>query len=201
MQTRIQELEDDLRRFKQGQGNNANSSSSTMSTLSTKIQELQQLTSDLADAQSKLTTTTNRLQDATDLLSAYANLQYREWSSTNGLSVAANSYASTPASVRISSATGRLEVGFGGSMNSGNGYFLYSITGDSSGVVVARDAVRNSLAQRVGVTGGASFIGSSFNSLVVSVPKNETLTVSVEMFAVTDQTYFFGAKIQARVAP
>lgn len=172
-QRRILDLEANLARFEKSSGNSGRASTSTMSTLSSQVAVLQ----------------------------AVANVQYNEWSSSSGATQGSSGWLGAPTSVRITSPTGRLEVGFGGSMNSGNGIFAYSITGDSSGTIVNRDTVRGNYAQRVAVSGGASFIGSAFNTVIVSVPANEALTVRCEMFSNEGSAYFYGARILARVAP
>lgn len=187
IQNRLEALEDSFRRSSQSQGNAGRASTSAMATVSGQVKTLQQ--------------TTSTLKGVTDTLTAMQEVDYAEWQNANGVTTGAVGWMSTPASVQVSSPTGRLEVEFGGSLNSGNGYFVYNIVGPRSGTVVSRETVRNNPAQRVGCMGGASFVGSGSKSVVVSVPKNEVLTVSVEVFSANTTTYLFGASIRARVTP
>lgn len=222
MQTRIGSLEDDIRRYKQAQGNGANSSTSTLALLSAKVQQLQILadqlstttadlstttknlsktTADLSTTTDNLTKTTADLKTVTDLLSSFAEVAYDEWSLNAGYTLGATGWAASRVSVNITSTTGRLEIGYGGSVNSGNATFVYNVVGATSGTIYARDTVRANYARRVAVSGGASFIQSGFNTVVVTVPKGERVTVTNQMYSESSTTYFFGAKIQARVAP
>lgn len=208
MQTRIGSLEDELRRYKQAQGNGANASTSTLALLSKKVQELQILAKDLSTTTSGLSTTTSNLTKATadlkvvtDLLASFAEVAYDEWSLNTGYTLGAVGWAASRVSVNITSPTGRLEIGYGGSVNSGNATFVYNVVSADSGTVYGRDTVRANYARRVAVSGGASFIASGASTVVVNVPKGERLTVTNQMYSESATTYFFGAKIQARVAP
>lgn len=133
------------------------------------------------------------------LLTALANVQYAEW--TGGATGFSGWYPGTVASVNLTSPSGRIEIGFGGSLNGGNGYFCYSITGAQSGVIVDRAVVQANPARRIAASGGASFTASGHNQLVETVPVDESLTVKVELYAADTFVYFFGAHIFARVAP
>lgn len=138
------------------------------------------------------------IQNQVNLLTAIAYVQYAEF--TTGMTGFAG-FAVSPVSVGIKSSTGRIEIGYGGSLNGGTGYFVYQIVGETSGVVVSRIAVQANPAQRVAVSGGAAFAPSGFKNVIVEVPKDELLTVSLEIYATDAFTYFFGGSIQARVAP
>lgn len=138
------------------------------------------------------------IQAQVNLLTAIAYVQYAEF--TTGLT-GFTGFTTSPAAVAINSSTGRIEIGYGGSLNGGTGYFVYQVTGATSGVVINRTTVQANPAQRVAVSGGASFAPSGFKSVIVSVPPNENLTVSLEIYATDNFTYFFGGSIQARVAP
>lgn len=215
MQQRIGSLEDEIRRYKQSQANSARASGSTLALLSTKVQQLQVLadelsttttgltktTSDLSITTANLTKTTADLKGVTDLLASFAEVAYDEWSLNAGYTLGSVGWAASRVSVNITSPTGRLEIGYGGSVNSGNATFVYNVVGADSGAIYGRDTVRANYARRVAVSGGASFIASGSSTVVVTVPKNERLTVTNQMYSESSTTYFFGAKIQARVAP
>lgn len=173
LQQRLGNVEDLLSRFMASQQNAANAATSALALLSKQVQ----------------------------LLEAEANVQYNEWQNLNGITGFTGFYSPAVASVQISSPSGRIEVGFGGSLNSGNGYFCYSVTGAKSGTVVAASTVQQNYAERVAVSGGASFTASAFNTVLVNVPANEVMTVKVELYAASSMTYFFGARISARVTP
>ncbi len=172
-QQRILNLERSVTRFEQSIQNSVNSISSVGNVLSSQVQTL----------------------------NAVANVQYQKWTNATGVTGIHGFYGTTTASVQVASPTGRLEVGFGGSLNSGNGYFCYSITGATSGVVVDRNTVFADYAQRVAVSGGASFTPSAFNTVIIPVPVNDVLTVKSELYSSDGFAYFFGASILARVAP
>lgn len=138
-----------------------------------------------------------KIQAQVDLLTAIATVQYAEF--TTGRTGFAG-FTASPASVGITTSTGRLEIGYGGALNGGTGYFVYQVS-SFSGVVIDRAAVQANPAQRVAVSGGSSFAPSGYKSVVVTVPANQPLTVSLEIYATDTFTYFFGGSIQARVAP
>lgn len=194
IQRELEALKTDFKRYKDSQGNAGRAGSSTMATLSGQVASLTQTTQ-------QLTSVTTSLSGVTTTLSAVANVQYAEWVSSTGSTLGTSGWLVAPASVRVTSPTGRLEVGFGGSLNSGNGTFAYQIVGDSSGTIVNRTDVRNNMAQRASLSGGASFTPSIFNTVILSVPKNEPLTVTAQLYSESATTYFYGARILARVAP
>ena len=132
-------------------------------------------------------------------LNALASVSYAE--TTTGVSGFTGFYSGSVPTVTVTSPTGRLEVGFGGSLNGGNGYFCYSITGATSGSVVSRATVQANPARRVAVSGGAGFAPSGYKTVIETVPKDEELTVKVEFYAEDNYVYFFGGSIMARVAP
>lgn len=87
-------------------------------------------------------------------------------------------YSGSPASVALVPVTDQLEIGFGGALNGGDGYFCYSVADNVTGaVIINRATVLAAPAERVAVTGGASFAPSGWRSTVVTVPK-QPLTVS-----------------------
>lgn len=111
-------------------------------------------------------------------------------------------YPTSPASVIIDSITPRIEIGFGGALNGGDGYFCYSVVNSQTGsVVVARASVLTNPAERVAVSGGASFAPSGWKTTVVDVPSGVPLTVSLELNTGSTFTYFFGGSILVRRLP
>lgn len=101
-------------------------------------------------------------------------------------------------SVKISSPTGRIEIKWGGSMNGGNGYLVYSVKNNDSGAtIVDRSDVQGDFTQRIAMSGGASFTPSAFNSIVVSVPADTLVVVQLEFYAADAYVYFAGGSIQA----
>lgn len=146
-----------------------------------------------------LSSVVTSLSSVVATLQAISNVQYGEMGEATNFSGFFNGSRPTLA---ITSPTGRLEVGYGGSLNSGNGYFVYSVTNRSTGqVYISRDSVQSSPAQRVAVSGGASFAPSGYKNVVVNVPANTPLNVSLELYTGDSFTYFMGGSILARVAP
>lgn len=149
------------------------------------------------------------LQDAlaqvegnTNTLLALAEVEYDSFSTPTGGPTGTSGFYTSPASVTISTPTGNLDIDFGGALNSGDGYFVYSITGAVTGVIVNRTTVQADPSQRVAVSGGASFAPSGWgNASVTGLPVDEVLTVALEIYGASTFTYFFGGSIRARVAP
>ena len=178
VERRILDAERDAARRKEGELNANKQGQSSMGLLSEQVRDL-------------------TAQVAT--LNALASVSYAE--TTTGVSGFTGFYSSPVPTVIVTSSTGRLEVGFGGSLNGGNGYFCYSITGVTSGSVVSRTTVQANPARRVAVSGGAAFAPSGYKTVIQTVPKDEGLTVKVEFYAENNYVYFFGGSIMARVAP
>lgn len=104
----------------------------------------------------------------------------------------------------LSTPTGRLEIQFGGSMNGGDGYFVFSVvnTATPATVYVNRATMQTDPTQRIAVSGGASFAPSGYRTAVVNgLPINTNVTVTLEYYAVTTFTYFFGGNLLVRPAP
>lgn len=133
------------------------------------------------------------------ILNASANVQYSEFNNTIG--GFSGWYGGSLPTITLSSPTGRIELGYGGVLNGGDGYFCYSITGQTSGTIVARGTILASPARRVAVTGGASFAPSGWHSGVVSVPANELLTIQLQINVSSSAVSVFGGSIYARVTP
>jgi len=178
VERRILDAERDAARRKEGELNANKQGQSSMGLLSEQVRDL-------------------TAQVAT--LNALASVSYAE--TTTGVSGFTGFYSGSVPTVTVTSPTGRLEVGFGGSLNGGNGYFCYSITGATSGSVVSRATVQANPARRVAVSGGAGFAPSGYKTVIETVPKDEGLTVKVEFYAEDNYVYFFGGSIMARVAP
>jgi len=136
------------------------------------------------------------LQDAVDTLTALADVQYAEF--TTGVTGFTGFYTGVVPVTNVTSPTGRIEIGFGGSLNGGDGYFCYSVTTGAGAVIVNRATVQANPARRVAVTGGASFAPSGYKQVIVSVPIATPLVVKLELFASTAFTYFFGGSILCR---
>lgn len=175
-------------------------------TLATTVSTLATTVSGLATAQATLTAQQATLdaQQATlaaqvDLLTAIADVQYAE--TTTGRDGFTGFYTGALPTVELSSPSGRIEVAYGGSLNGGEGYFCFSVTGATSGAIVTAAAVQANPARRVAVTGGASFAPSGHRSMVVTVPADEVMTVTLAYYAADTYVYFFGGSILARVTP
>ena len=157
------------------------------------------LIADLAATQDDLATAQGTLADQVALLAAVADVQYAE--TTTGHDGFTGFYTGALPTVELSSPSGRIEVAYGGSLNGGEGYFCFSVTGATSGAIVTAAAVQANPARRVAVTGGASFAPSGHRSMVVTVPADEVMTVTLAYYAADTYVYFFGGSILARVTP
>lgn len=138
----------------------------------------------------------DNIQATVDLLLKLSTVQYAEF--TTGLTGFTGFYTGALPQVTVTSPTGRIEIGFGGALNSGSGYFCYSVTTTTGSVVVNRATVQASPAQRVAVSGGASFAPTGYKTIIVSAPKDTALVVKLEIFTDSTFTYFFGGSILAR---
>jgi len=153
----------------------------------------------LAEQIKTLADTVTSLQEVTEKLRSVAVLNYVEF--TTPLGDFSNWYPGTAASVDVTSITGRLELNYGGSLNGGSGYFVVSITDTETGdVVLSRETGLENPAQRVAVTGGASFSPSGYKTLIADVPTNTPLTVKLELNAQDNFTYFMGGSLLVRDA-
>ncbi|QAB18797.1 hypothetical protein Leucomu_13545 [Leucobacter muris] len=141
------------------------------------------------------------LTETVEMLRAVADVRYAEFTDQKQLSQ--GSWAAGMPAVQVTSPTGRIEITFGGSVNNGDGYFCYTITGQNAGVIVTRDSVRENPARRVGVSGGATFQPTGYKTVILQVPIGEPVTVRLEVLAVNayPNLYVFGGSVSARVAP
>jgi len=142
------------------------------------------------------------LQAQTDLLNSYAVIEYAEF--TNWITGFGGYYTGAVPTIKITTPTGRIRLGFGGAANGGDTRFLYSITGATSGVIVGRDSILTNFARIVAVSGGASYTPSGYLQTVLTVPANEELTIRLELWVnPPDAAYiaFAGGSISAQVAP
>jgi hypothetical protein len=172
--------------------------------VSSSISALSRGVSGLIASVTRLTSDTaanfNRQQTQIATLNSLANTLSAEF--TYGITGFTGWYSSSPASFFIESPTNRMEIGFGGSLNGGSGYFAYSVTVVPAGtVVVDRATILANPAQRVAVSGGASFAPSGWKTVVIDVPAGTTLQVSLELNTDSEFTYFFGGSILARPLP
>lgn len=140
-----------------------------------------------------------KLAEITNLLVEMSEVQYSEF--TAGLTGFIG-FTDSPLrpKVEITSSTGRIEISYGGTLNGGDCYFCYSIVSGATPIVTRANVLANP-AQRVAISGGASFAPSGYRSMVLDVPKNELLTITLEMYADSNFAYFFGGSISARVVP
>lgn len=151
----------------------------------------------IQQAQQDIISQNNKIQDQQDLLADAANVQSNSFSNNSGYVVNSGWYGGSMPSVTLSTRTGRLQVQYGGSFNSGNGVFVYSVVrNDTGAAVINRTTVFNDYSKRVAGTGGAAFIGSGFASTVLTgMPKDVSLTVKLEFYATANGTYLFGGSI------
>lgn len=138
-----------------------------------------------------------KLQEQVATLLAMQRREYAEWVSWV---TGSTGWYPSPCSVLITSSTGRIEVGYGGSLNGGNGYFCYSVARVSDGaVLVDRAVIQGSPARRVAVTGGASFTPSGWRTAPVDVPVDVQVRVALEIYGGSTATNFAGGAVSARV--
>jgi hypothetical protein len=145
----------------------------------------------------QLNSQVEQLNTTTDTLLALQTAAYSEF--TTGIAASGVGFMVSPTSVSLTSSTGRVEIGFGGALNSGQGYFCYQIIANGS-TYISRVTTQANIAQRVAITGGASFTPSGFNTVVVAVPVNQTLVISLEMYSGLAGTFFAGGGIRATVS-
>lgn len=143
--------------------------------------------------------------EITTLLAEVANVKEAEFADgvagVSGPTGFTGYFGATMASVTLTSITGVIEIGFGGSLNGGDGYFVYSITDTTTGLpVVDRATVLANPAQRVAVSGGASFTPSGWKTVFVTVPAGDTLVVNLELNTASTGTFFYGGSIMAHTA-
>lgn len=133
-------------------------------------------------------------------LNGIAQSWYNE--STTGVSTTGFSTSGSRPSSNVSSPTGRIEVTFGGSLNSGQGYFLLTVVrNDTGAVIVDRAAMLQNPAQRIAIAGGASFAPSGYRSQIFNVPTNVSCLVRLEYYGDSTDTYFFGGSLLVKVSP
>jgi len=154
------------------------------------------LKDDVSRENSSTSANLGKLQEQVKTLQDLAVIEYSEF--TTPLTGSSGWYPS-PAATFIYSSTGRVEIGFGGSLNGGTGYFCYSIY--DADPIVSRETILENPAQRVAVSGGAGFAPSGFKTAIVYVPKGRSLTIRLEVYGSDSFTYFFGGSIYARLAP
>ena len=178
-------------------------SASTLSGLQKQISELRKI----ADEQAQILVQQGyTLQDIENIQADQAELQkvyYNEFNNPSGVGDFIGFYPNTTPSVNLTSKTGRIEINYGGSLNGGNGYFCYSVVSatDPSIVWVDRAIILANAAQRVAISGGASFTPSGYRSTIVDIPANVELTVRLQLWAENRGVYFFGGSLLVRVSP
>lgn len=135
---------------------------------------------------------------------ALQQVYYNEFNNISGeVSGFIGFFPGTTPSVTLTTKSGRMQIDFGGALNGGNGYFCYSVTSaDSSGIVwVDRSQIVNNAAQRVAVSGGASFAPSGFRTTVVEIPPGRRVVVRLHLWAENANVTFFGGNVLVRALP
>lgn len=152
----------------------------------------------LAGQIAQLSSVVAQLTSVTNTLAAASNVQYGELGQIGNFS---GFYGGARPTFLITSASGRIEIAYGGSIGGGSGYFVYSITNPATGAtIVSRDTVLANAAARVAVTGGASFAPSGYKTAIINVPANTTVRVTLE-FSVQDTfCTVFGSSLLVRGA-
>lgn len=139
------------------------------------------------------------IRSSIDRLNSLSVSSYDEF--TTGITAGGVGFIAAPVLIRIKSASGRLRLTYGGALNSGQGYYLFQVTGATSGVLFNRTVIQANPAKRVAITGGASFTPSGSTSVLIEVPPNENLAITLEGYSGLTGTYFAGGSILAEVAP
>lgn len=140
-----------------------------------------------------------KAQIAIDRLEAISQSAYIEFSV--GITGSGVGFLVSPGDTSLIVPTGHLKLTYGGSLNSGQGYYVYQVTATLSGTIMSRSTVQANPAQRVAITGGASFTPSGSTSVLLNVPKDELITVSLELYSGLAGSYFAGGSLLAEVAP
>lgn len=183
VESALQGLEGAASRRAQGETNANKGSTSDFKTLAKQVRDTVATVATLKDVVAKLVAAGTAVVSET----------------TAGVTGFAGFYTGTRPSVQISSPTGRLQIDFGGSLNGGTGYLVYSITNPINGeVIVNRATLQGNPARRIAISGGSSFAPSSFRTAFESVPADTTVAVTLEMYATDTFTYFLGGSIAAR---
>lgn len=162
-----------------------NNSSSTTGALA----RLSQQVSDIASVNAGL-------QDAVARLEAAGQVAQSE-SQPNAVLNNVGFYNGTRPQVKMTSPTGRIQVQFGGSINSGNAAIVFNATGADGQSYMSRDTMRDNYAQRVALSGGAAFTPSGYRSFVLNVDPGVEVTLTLEVYAFNTGVYFVGGSIQA----
>lgn len=197
VESEIETLRAEITSMQNRQGGNSATNVGTLARLSTSIQALQRAQADLQTAQSDLQTAQLDLKNQQDLLTAASRVSSNE--TTTQRTGFTGYYGAAALSVTVTSPTGRIEVQFGGSLNSGNGYFVFGITrNDTGATVLAREDIRTNPARRIALSGGASFTPSAYKSAVANVPANVECTVQLFYYAEQSTVYFYGGSLLVR---
>ena len=153
----------------------------------------------LAGQIAQLSSVVAQLTSVTNTLAAASNVQYGEMGAASNFS---GFYGGSRPSYLITSASGRIEIGYGGSLNGGNGYICYQVVNlDTGAVIVNRNTIQQSPSRRIAITGGASFTPSGYRTEIVDVPVDANLRVTVQLYASDTYVAFLGSSVQAKVTP
>lgn len=145
-----------------------------------------------------------QLQQRVKVLSAQAVQYYSSNNTTyappGAAGVAAWVTAARP-SVQLSSPTGRIKISFGVAVNNGNGIAGYSVVDSNTGAVyVDKTSFLGNQAASIYLSGGASFTPTGFKALIVTVPQDTAITVTLEMYCSDGFAYFFSPNLLVEVA-
>ena len=184
----------DLERIGGSVGNSKTDSNSALSSLRGQVKEI-------AEAQILLGTQQDQIEAQNAYLTSLATVASD--TDSTGATGFTGFYGGTRPAVTISTPTGKFDINFGGSLNSGNGYFVYSIVDTATSTIyVDRATMQVDPSRRVAITGGASFAPSGYRSAIQDgLPIDVNLLVTLEYYAATTTVYILGGSIVVRPAP
>jgi len=190
---RIETLDTMLTRGKQDQANNNYQLNGSINVINEQVRLIR-------EQQDSIRLTVEQLAVQQALLTSYQVVRYADSDSTS--TNFSGWYTGSLPSVTLASATGRIEVGYGGSLNGGNGYICYQVVNlDTGAVIVNRNTIQQSPSRRIAITGGASFTPSGYRTEIVDVPVDANLRVTVQLYASDTYVAFLGSSVQAKVTP
>lgn len=179
----LNNLANKVNNFISDQTNKNRANNTNIQTLSSQVSGLATTQAALSAQQATLQAASTSASDSTSSGGTVSNVGY---------------YGGARPTVTIPVPTGRLEIQFGGSMNSGNAYFVFSATGESGAVYMTRDAMRDDVTKRLAISGGASFTPSTYATQVINVTPGDNVTVTLQFYAVTAGAYFAGGSLLVR---
>lgn len=197
---RLTEMETLLQRKSLDDVNTNKQQNSTINALNRQLSAIANSVATANSAATQAGLAAGQANTAVDRLNGIAQSWYAE--STTGVTTTGFSTSGTRPSVIANSPTGRIEVTFGGSANNGNCYFVLTVVRNSdSASIVNRDTMRQNPAQRIAISGGASFAPSGYRSQIITVPANTDILVRLEYYGETSNAFFFGGSLLVKVSP